>query len=133
MQKQIINTWKMIIKTKHHHILKKNLHHKRCKKFVWMGNVLKLPADVFKWKKKNTSEFNESFIKNYDEDSDKEYIFEVEIKYPKRLHNLNCDLPFVPERMKINRCSQLLYNLYDKKLCGSHKSFKASYKLWTSF
>ena len=84
-------------------------------------------------KKKNTSEFNESFIKNYDEDSDKEYIFEVEIKYPKRLHNLNCDLPFVPERMKINRCSQLLYNLYDKKLCGSHKSFKASYKLWTSF
>ena len=52
MQKQIMNTWKMIIKTKHHHISKKKLHHNRCKKFVWMGNVLKLPADGFKWEKK---------------------------------------------------------------------------------
>ena len=64
---------------------------------------------------KNTSEFNENVIKNYDEDSDKGYILELDVKYPKRLHNLNYDLPFLPERMKINNCNKLVYNLYDKK------------------
>ena len=33
----------------------------------------KLPVDDFKWKKK--SKFNKHFIGNYDEDSDKGYIF----------------------------------------------------------
>ena len=33
--------------------------------------------------KKNMSKFNEEFIKNYDEDSDKGYILEVDAKYPK--------------------------------------------------
>ena len=32
---------------------------------------------------KNTSQFNENFIKNHDEDSDKGYNFEVDVKYPK--------------------------------------------------
>ena len=40
--------------------------------------------------------FNEDLIKNYDEDSDKGYILEVDVKHPKRLHNLHCDLPFLP-------------------------------------
>ena len=35
---------------------------------------------------------NEDFIKNYDEDSDKGYILEIDVKYPKRLHNLPCGL-----------------------------------------
>ena len=51
---------------------------------------------------------------NYGEDSDKGYILDVDIKYPKRLHNLHCDLPFLPERMKINKCNKLVFNLYDK-------------------
>ena len=37
----------------------------------------KLPVDGFKWKK-NMLKFNEDLIKNYDEDSDKGYIFEVD-------------------------------------------------------
>ena len=28
---------------------------------------------------------------------------------------LHSDLPFLPERMKINKCSKLVCNLYDKK------------------
>ena len=28
-------------------------------------------------------------------------IFEVDVEYPKRLDNLQSDLPFLPERMKI--------------------------------
>ena len=60
---------------------------------------------------KNASNFNKKFIRNYDEDSDKGYIFEVDVKYPKRLHNFHSGLPFLPKRMKINKCN----NLYDKK------------------
>ena len=46
------------------------------------------------------SKSNESSIKNYDEDSDVGYILEVDVKYPKWLHNLHNDLLFLPERMK---------------------------------
>ena len=42
----------------------------------------KLPVSGFKWKK-SMSKFNEEFIKNYDEDSNKGYILEVDVKYPK--------------------------------------------------
>ena len=59
-------------------------------------------------------EFNEDFIKNYDEDSDKGYILEVDVKYPKNLHDLHSDLPFLPERMKIDKCGKLVCNLHDK-------------------
>ena len=69
----------------------------------------KLPVDGFKWKK-NILKFNEEFIKNYDEDSDKGYIFEVDVEYPKNLHDLHSDLPFLPERMKINKGSKFVCN-----------------------
>ena len=58
--------------------------------------------------------FDEDFIKNYGEDSDKGYILEVDVEYLKNLHDLHSDLPFLPERMKINKCSKLVCNLYDK-------------------
>ena len=58
--------------------------------------------------------FNEDFIKNFDEDSDKGYILEVDVEYPKHLHDLHSDLPLLPERMKINKCSKLVWILYDK-------------------
>ena len=65
--------------------------------------------------KKNMFNFNEYFIKYYDEDSDKGYILEVDIKYPKNLHDLHSDLRFLPERMKINKGNKLVCNLHDKK------------------
>ena len=73
----------------------------------------KLPLYGFELKK-NILKFNEDFIKKNDEDSDKGYILEVELEYPKNLHDLHSDLPLLPERMKINKCSKLVYNLYDK-------------------
>ena len=74
----------------------------------------KLPVDGFKWVK-DLSKFNESFIKNYDENSDKGYILEVDVEYPKNLHKLHSDLPFLPERMKINKCTKLVCNVQDKE------------------
>ena len=53
-------------------------------------------------------------LRNYDEDSDKGYILEVDVEYLKNLHDLHSDLPFLPERMKISKCSKLVCNLYDK-------------------
>ena len=37
--------------------------------------------------------FNEDVIKNYDEDIDKGYIFEVDVEYPKNLYDLHSNLP----------------------------------------
>ena len=73
----------------------------------------KLSVDGFKWTK-NMLKVNEDFIKNNDEDSDKGYIFEVGVQYPEDLHDLHNDLPFLSKRMKMNKCSKLVCNLYDK-------------------
>ena len=66
------------------------------------------------------SKFNEDFIKNYDEESDEGYILQVDIEYPKNLHDLQSDLSFLPERMKINKCNKLVCNLYDKNNYVAH-------------
>ena len=79
-----------------------------------MGNVSKMHVNGFKWKT-DMSMFNEEFIENYDENSDKEYILKVDIEYPKKFDDLHSDLPFLPKRMKINKCNKPVCNLYDKK------------------
>ena len=47
----------------------------------------KFPVNKFKWIE-DTSSFNEYFIKNYNEESDKRYFFEVDVQYPEKLHEL---------------------------------------------
>ena len=73
-----------------------------------------LPVNGFDWME-NLSKIDEDFIKNYDKDSDKGYILDVDVEYPKHLHDLHSDLPFLPERMKIDKYNKLACNLYDKK------------------
>ena len=76
----------------------------------------KLPVNGFRWLVSNEiNEINEEFIKNYNENDNKGYILEVDVKYPKRLHELHNDLPFLPERMKINKCKKLVCNLSNNK------------------
>ena len=45
--------------------------------------------------KKNLSKFDEEFIKNYDEYSNKGHLFEVDVEYLKDLHNLHSNFPFL--------------------------------------
>ena len=46
----------------------------------------KVPVIGFQWVEE-LSQFKEDFIKNYDEDSNKGYFLEVDVEYPKNLHN----------------------------------------------
>ena len=74
----------------------------------------KLPLNNFKWVEE-TTEFNEDFIKSYNDDSDEGSFLEVDVQYPENLHNLHNDLPIFPERMKIEKVEKLVANLHDKK------------------
>ena len=76
----------------------------------------KHPVNNFEWIK-DTSHFNENFIKNYNEESDESdegYFLEVDVHYLEKLHELHNDLPFLSERMKIEKIEKLVANLHDK-------------------
>ena len=83
------------------------------------------PVNGFKWVK-NLSRIKEHFMKNYDGNSDKEYLLEVDVEYPKNLFNgvalngnafkLHSDLPFLPERNKIKNVISLFAAYTTKSL-----------------
>ena len=78
-----------------------------------MAMSQKLPVNNFEWIK-DTFQFNEDCIKNYNEESDEGYFFEVDVQCFEKLHELHNDLPFLPERMKIEKGKKLAANLHDK-------------------
>ena len=76
----------------------------------------KLPVNDFKWaKQEELLKFNEDFIKSYDENSNTGYFLEVDVDYPKELINLHKDLPFLPERKKVEKVKKLICGIEDKK------------------
>ena len=84
----------------------------------------KLPINNFKWVE-DVSRINEEFIKNYNENNSKRYILKVDVKYPKKLHDIHSDLPFLPKRIKIDKCKKLACDLQNKKKYVVHiKSLK---------
>ena len=58
------------------------------------------PVNNFEWVK-DTSQLYEDFIKNYNEESDEGYFLEVDVQYLEKLLQLHNDLPFLPEKKKI--------------------------------
>ena len=62
--------------------------------YGWVMSQI-LSVDAFEWRKDKLT-FDKEFIQNYGEDSDNDG------KYPKELHELHSDLPFLPERMNID-------------------------------
>ena len=58
----------------------------------------KLPVNDFKWVKE-TSQFNENFIKNYNDDSDERCFLKDNVQYSENFYNLHNDLLFFHERM----------------------------------
>ena len=79
----------------------------------------KVPVNNFEWVK-DAFQFNEDFIKNYNEESDEGYFLEVDVQYLKKLHELHNDLPFLPERMKVEKAEKLVAKLHDKTEYVTH-------------
>ena len=70
----------------------------------------KFLVNDFEW----ITKVNEDLIKNYNEGSDERYFFEADVEYIEKLHGFHNDLPFLPERMKIEKVEKILANLHDK-------------------
>ena len=63
----------------------------------------KLPVNNFEWIK-HTSQFNEDFIKNYNEESDERY---VDFQYLEKLHELHNDLLFYLRGWRLKKSKSL--------------------------
>ena len=88
---------------------------------IYMGwQCLKnLPVNGFKWEDV-LSRFNERFIKSYNENSNKGYFLEVDVEYLKKIFGSHKDLPFLPERKKLEKIEKL----------HSYESFETGTKSW---
>ena len=69
-----------------------------------------LPTGGFRWVDIEPNKISELATR-----TDKSYILEVDVSYPKELHNPHNDLPFMCERMEINRVKKLVPSVRDKK------------------
>ena len=72
-----------------------------------------LPTHGFLWKK--GKDFTPEKIDKHLKKDEKGYLLEVNVDYPKQLHENHNELPFLTERMKIGRVEKLVPNLKDKK------------------
>ena len=79
----------------------------------------KLRVHGFKWVE-DLHEFDEGFIKNCKEKCKEEYFLEVDIQYPEKLHNVQKDLPFLPERRNIEKVEKLVANLHNENKYDIH-------------
>ena len=75
----------------------------------------KLLVNGFMWYNDYLSDFNEDFIKSYNENSDKGYFLEVDLEYPKQLFGSHKELPFLPERRKLEKLEKLVRSIEDKE------------------
>ena len=69
-----------------------------------------LPTSKFKWFNIDPSQIHTLYTSKI-----KGYLLEVDIRYPTELHDSHHDLPFMCERMKINKVEKLVQNLRNKK------------------
>ena len=58
-----------------------------------------LPTGGFRWM--TQKQINKINLDKYDNDSNKGLILEVDLEYPKKLHNLHNDYPLAPEKVKV--------------------------------
>ena len=75
--------------------------------------VQNLPTHGFKWE--NGEDFTPEKIDELVKKDKRKYLLEVDVKYPKELHENHNELPFLTERMKVGRVEKLVPNLKDKK------------------
>ena len=77
--------------------------------YGWVMSQL-LPTGRFIWVDVKPDE-----IRKLAKREDKGYLLEVDVSYPRELHDSHNDLPFMCERMKINHVEKLVPNLHNKR------------------
>ena len=80
----------------------------------------KLPVNGFKWENDFYRDLMKT-IKNYNENSNVGYFLEVDIEYPNKLWSFHKDLPFLPERKKLEKVEKLVFSIEDKEKYVIHK------------
>ena len=75
------------------------------------GMSKKLPGNRFMWYNSYLLDFTEDFMKNYNENGDEGYFLEADIEHPKQLWISHKDLPFLPERKKLQKVEQLVCSI----------------------
>ena len=78
----------------------------------WWAISENFPGNNVEWIE-DISQFNDDFI-NYNEESDEGYFLEVDVQYREKLYEFLNDLPFLIERMKIEKVEMLVATLHDK-------------------
>ena len=73
----------------------------------------KLSGNNFEWIE-DTYQFNEDFIKSYKEESDEGHFLKGDVQYPEKLNEPHKGLPFLHERMEIEKVENLATNLHNK-------------------
>ena len=73
----------------------------------------KFLVNDFKWFE-YISEFNEEFVKDYNDERDEGYFIELDIQSLGILHNLYNALTFLPEKMKIEKGGKFVANSHYK-------------------
>ena len=72
----------------------------------------KLPFKNFRWlDEAKLVDFDPTLINTED---DTGYILQVDLEYPKELHDVHNDYPLAPEPFKIKKIDKLTPNLYNK-------------------
>ena len=66
-------------------------------------------------KTKRIIKIKQRLHKKYDEDCNKGYFLEVDVEYPKELLNFHKDLPFLPERKKVEKVEKLICSIEEKE------------------
>ena len=72
------------------------------------------PTGEFRWINCDTWDPNK-FVDMVSREKKYGYLLEVDVKYPKELHDLHNDIPFMCSKMKVGGVEKLVPNLYDKK------------------
>ena len=74
-----------------------------------------LPTGGFFWVEFDESKDLKSIINELAKREDRGYLLEVDVAYPRKLHDYHNDLPFTCAKMKINGVEKLVPNLYYKR------------------
>ena len=84
------------------------------------------PTGDFKWTEVRLEEISKlAKLEN------KRYLLEVDVKYPKELHDSHNDLPFMCKKLNINGVEKLVPNLFDKKKYVIHiRALDQASKYW---